>query len=220
MLADTHGNIDAEKENDEFGITLERRAQIVAELVGLEKSRAFAVEDAQRRIEDARQKDVDNALHISDVLYNTELQYEQQSRDSLRRQLDDYAKWAARHILLTTQHSARLIYESASLDQQEESARHVREMAQLRADEEALKRAAFTEAVKLKIEQTFNGFREAENQRHIDEQNRINKQADEATKAASGDSEGGTTLTTLPSKTPMRIRASLKGAASVAAKGD
>ncbi|HEX8843813.1 MAG TPA: hypothetical protein VF791_04180 [Pyrinomonadaceae bacterium] len=148
-------------------------------------------EEAERRIEAARQKDIDSLLKINDVLYNTELQYEQQARDSHRRQLDDFAEFAQRHLILTRQHRALLIHERAAMAQEEESARYAQEMARLRADEADLKRTAITNAEKLAIEKTYNGLREQENQRHIDEQNRINRQADEETREATTGDEGG-----------------------------
>jgi hypothetical protein len=160
----------------------------------IEEQVAFQ-EDADRRLDEARQKDIDSLLKATDVIYNTELQYEQQARDSYRRQLDDYAKYAARHLILTKQQRALELYARASLDQEEETSRYAKEMAKLRADEASLKatlaRTKENEAEKLKIETVYNELREAETQRHIDEQNRINKQADESTRKATEGDEGG-----------------------------
>lgn len=160
----------------------------------IEQQIAFQ-EEAERRLDEARQKDIDGLLKVTDTLYNTELEYEQRARDSYRRQLDDYARWAARHILITRQTRAQLIFEQASLDQQEEAARHAKEITRLRLEEADQKR--LLESTKasqeelLQLQKIYDGYREAETQRHVDEQNRINRQADEATKKGEGDSEGG-----------------------------
>lgn len=148
---------------------VEKFRAINDEVARIEQAQVAVQEEAARRIEAARQKDIDHTLKYLDELYKAEKQYHTTARDLERERLDR----AERQAELLGRSRVKIIARRAELDLEEEDERH-RAIDKEISDQEAdLKRLAENEAEKLLIEQTYNALREQEAQRHSDAQDEI-----------------------------------------------